>query len=282
MEGNHTMVATPTFSPGLVSVTFRELGIDRVVALAAQAGLASITWAGDAHVPPGDGSAAAHAREATAAAGLSVEAYGSYWRADREPFVPWLRAAAVLGAPRVRVWAGTAGSRATAPAEREAVVQRLAEAADEAASEGIAVHLEFHRSTLTDTGEATRRLLEEVDARRSVPGMPVMTYWQPRPGVSRAIASAEIELLADRISAFHVFAWEPDGTSLPLLDHRDVWLGWLSTFRSMDFSADEGRICKLQLEFVRDASPEAFLEDARELRSWIAELGNAGARRLWG
>src|SRR5699024_9435729 len=51
--------------PGLCSVTFRGLEVDRVVDLAADAALACIEWAGDAHVPPGDTVAAERARACT-------------------------------------------------------------------------------------------------------------------------------------------------------------------------------------------------------------------------
>ena len=39
--------------PGLCSITFRDLSVDDVVALAADAGLAGIEWGADRHVPPG-------------------------------------------------------------------------------------------------------------------------------------------------------------------------------------------------------------------------------------
>ena len=39
---------------GLVSVTFRQLPADEVVAVAAKAGLAAIEWGGDVHVPLGN------------------------------------------------------------------------------------------------------------------------------------------------------------------------------------------------------------------------------------
>ncbi len=38
---------------GLCSVTFRALPPERIVALAAAAGLDVIEWGGDVHVPPG-------------------------------------------------------------------------------------------------------------------------------------------------------------------------------------------------------------------------------------
>ena len=42
-----------TIRPGLCSITFRDLAVDDVVALAAEAGLAGIEWGADRHVPPG-------------------------------------------------------------------------------------------------------------------------------------------------------------------------------------------------------------------------------------
>ena len=39
---------------GLLSVTFRHLPFERIIELAAEAGLDGIEWGGDVHVPPGD------------------------------------------------------------------------------------------------------------------------------------------------------------------------------------------------------------------------------------
>ncbi|WP_415854569.1 TIM barrel protein [Sinomonas sp. G460-2] len=261
------------FSPGLVSVTFRALDIERIAMLARMARLASITWAGEAHVPPGDDASALEAKRLTGGAGLEVEAYGSYWRAGTASFGPVLWAAILLGASRIRVWAGQTGSRETSGAERRAVAHRIASAADRAAAEGISIHLEFHRNTLTDTAESAHGLLEEIDALRTVAQPRVMTYWQPRPGISADSARAEVAMLADRISAFHVFSWEADGTSLPLAQHREQWIGWLEQFRELAETAGNGGRHELQLEFVRNASVEAFQEDADELHTWVAELG---------
>ncbi|NUP75732.1 MAG: TIM barrel protein [Sinomonas sp.] len=224
-------------------------------------------------MPLGDDASAKEARRLTGAAGLGVEAYGSYWRAGTDDFGPVLWAAILLGASRIRVWAGQTGSRETSAEERSAVARRLASAADRAAAEGISIHLEFHRNTLTDTPESAQGLLDEIDALRTVAKPRVMTYWQPRPGISADSALAEIAMLADRISAFHVFSWEADGTRLPLARHRELWIGWLEQFRELAAAAGNGGRHELQLEFVRDASVAAFQEDARELHTWVAELG---------
>ena len=68
--------------PGLVSVTFRQLAPREIVQLAAAAGLRGIEWGGDIHVPHGDLQAARAVRDITAAAGLQVLAYGSYFRLE--------------------------------------------------------------------------------------------------------------------------------------------------------------------------------------------------------
>ncbi|HNC24059.1 MAG TPA: sugar phosphate isomerase/epimerase, partial [Opitutaceae bacterium] len=97
--------------PGLVSVTFRALTPTQIVALVRQAGLRGIEWGGDIHVPHGNLARAREVREMTQEAGLSVAAYGSYYRAAQSEAdglaFEHVRATAVeLGAPTIRVWAG--------------------------------------------------------------------------------------------------------------------------------------------------------------------------------
>src|SRR6185312_13188931 len=98
-------------SPGLVSITFRALTPAEVIALARQAGLRGIEWGGDIHVPHGNGARAREVKEMTAEAGLTVAAYGSYYRAGQADssgltFDAVLETALELGAPLIRVWAG--------------------------------------------------------------------------------------------------------------------------------------------------------------------------------
>ena len=63
---------------GIVSVTFRALAPEQVIALTKQAGLDGIEWGSDVHVPCGAGLRhAEHVGELTRAAGLSVLSLGS-------------------------------------------------------------------------------------------------------------------------------------------------------------------------------------------------------------
>ncbi len=104
-------------TPGLCSVTFRQLDPPALLDLAARAGLAAVEWGADVHVPVGDLATARDVAARTADAGLAVASYGSYWRAGPEDVGPVLATARALGAPRVRVWAGRPArpARATGP-----------------------------------------------------------------------------------------------------------------------------------------------------------------------
>src|SRR6187549_164575 len=97
------------FTCGLVSVTFRQLPPREIVDLARRAELGGIEWGGDVHVPAGDAGRAREVRAMTEDAGLSIVAYGSYYRAgeeDEAAFAPVLDSACALGAPAIRIWAG--------------------------------------------------------------------------------------------------------------------------------------------------------------------------------
>ena len=104
---------------GLVSVTFRQKSVEEIAALTAEAGLSGVEWGGDVHVPPGDREAARRAAQLTRQAGLEVLSYGSYYRCQPgEDFTPVLESALALGAPLIRVWAGTKPWEEASPQER--------------------------------------------------------------------------------------------------------------------------------------------------------------------
>jgi len=260
------MTALTPFRSGLMSVTFRKLGVAQIADLAQRAGLQSITWSADVHVPPGEPATARLAREVSARAALEIEAYGSYWRGEGD-FDPILDSARVGGASRIRIWAGSVGSDLLDADERSALAGRVARAADAAAIHGVSLCLEFHRNTLTDTAESTRDMLAEIAESRLSDLHPVQTYWQPRPGITTANACAEIALLGAQISALHVFSWDENSARLPLAAHREQWRAVLDALKQCPLPNAEVR--ELMLEFVELDSPRQLLDDATELRSWL-------------
>ena len=239
--------------PGLVSVTFRALSAFEVVDLAASTGMRAIEWGGDVHVPVGDSRAAASVAARCADAGIAVAAYGSYYRASGE-FEPVLETAVSLGAPLIRVWAGSSGS---ASAPFESVAADLRRVASVAASAGVEIAVEYHANTVTDTLSSALALFAEVPALRP--------YWQPPIGVSSADARAAVAALLPRLVTAHVFSWGPTGERLPLAAGAYLWRPILASL-----AASPGDRYAL-LEFVRDDSPAAFAEDAATLHTWLSQ-----------
>lgn len=226
--------------PGLVSVTFRQLPPEDVIAFTAQAGLEGIEWGGDVHVPPGDIARARLVGQMTRDAGLEVASYGSYYRLDGDGFEAVLETAQALGAPNIRVWAGRVGSAEATP---EQWVRAVADARRLA---GIDLSVEFHQGTLCDSVAATLRFLGEVESFK--------TYWQPR------TSDESPEALLPHLSNLHVFHWTAEGRR-PLAEGAGEWRRYLEVL--------EGERWAL-LEFVKDDSPEQGLRDAETLRQWLA------------
>lgn len=250
--------------PGLCSVTLRALEPPAVVELAAAAGLEAIEWGGDVHVPPGDVERAAQVRALTEGAGLAVASYGSYLRCEgpaatvEQEARAVLDSAAALGAPRVRVWAGTAGSADATPDAREDVARNLRRACELAAARGIELGLEFHGGTLTDEVGSTLRLMEEVDH----PAL--TTYWQPHQDMPREEALATLRAMLPRTSSIHVFSWWPGSERLALSERSDLWREAFATLAALGGDHDA------LLEFVPGDDPALLAREAGTLRELLA------------
>jgi len=249
--------------PGLVSVTFRALTPAQIVALVRQSGLRGIEWGGDIHVPHGNNARARETRELTLEAGLSVAAYGSYYRAGQSEsaglaFDQVLGTAVELGAPTVRVWAGPAASAVADAALHARVADDLRRIAGLAAAVHISVSLEFHSGTLADTADSTRRLLDEVEHPN------LFTYWQPPLERDTAGCLADLRLLLPRVTHLHVFHWRPTPMErLPLADGSVRW----HEFLEIAAGAPGDRYA--MLEFVERDAPECYLRDAATLKAWL-------------
>ncbi|MFG2599725.1 sugar phosphate isomerase/epimerase family protein [Streptomyces sp. NPDC048462] len=248
--------------PGLCSVTFRRLPAAEVARRAAGAGLEVIEWGADVHAPAAEPDTVRAVRQATDRYGMTCCSYGSYFRATRGElagFPAVARAAVLLGAPRIRVWAGAAGSRSASPGERRETVRCLREAARIAAGHGLLLAPEFHGGTLTDTVASTARLLDEVGAEN------VRTYWQPPLDAPDEEALAGLAELADRVCAVHAFSWWPGNNRLPLGARSHLWTAALGLLA--------GRGVEALLEFVPGDDPEVLAREAAALRGFALPDG---------
>ena len=247
-------------TPGLVSVTFRQLAAEAIIGLCLENNLRTIEWGGDIHVPHGVEDIAARVGDMTRAAGLSVAGYGSYYRLGNgagPDFAEVLASARALGAPVIRVWAGNQGSVDTSVATRQRIAADALRCADLAGAEGIAIAYEFHANTLTDTTSSALDLLEAT-------GHPfIKTLWQPPHGLTVEECVRSLAAIASRLQHLHVFHWWPDGSRrLALHEGKERWRTYIDELRRL------GPGCPLLIEFVRDDNPAVLMQDA----STLAEL----------
>lgn len=246
------MIPMP-LSPGMCSVTLRALGFDAVVRTAAEAGLAGIEWGSDVHVH--DVGSAAKARTATLAAGLQIMSLGSYYRAGSfGNFEDTLALATELGAPRIRIWAGDAGSADATAAQRDAVVEDTQRIARLAAARGATLAFEYHRDTLTDSASTTLDLLRQVDR------PDVGTYWQPAVGLTDEQALESLQQVIEHVVGVHAFSWWPDTERLPLAARQHLWEA------VADVLLANGKNVDIMLEFVADDLPKNVITDASYLK----------------
>jgi sugar phosphate isomerase/epimerase len=255
-----------TIHSGLVSITFRKLTPRQVVDASAAAGLAGIEWGGDIHVPHGDLAQAAEVRRMTTEAGLTVAAYGSYYRAGASEaaglsFESVLETARVLGAPVIRIWAGPKGSGALDAATRAGIVADSRRIAGMAARAGIGIASEYHGGTLTDTDLSTATYLAEVGHEN------FKTYWQPRVGTDVEEALTGLRQVLPQLAHLHVFHWWPDAAHrLPLAAGTDRWSRYLA------LAATRPGDCFAMLEFVANDDPALLPTEAATLNQWLKAL----------
>jgi 3-dehydroshikimate dehydratase len=246
-------------TPGLVSITFRSLSPSAIVELCRQNGLSNIEWGGDVHVPHGEERTAGVVGELTRSAGLSIAAYGSYYRLaspDGPDFPSVLATAIALGAPTIRVWAGNCGSAEADHALKNKIAGDALRCADLAAARNISIAYEFHDGTLTDSTNSALELLGTTEHPF------IKTLWQPPHGLSLQECLASLRALLPRLQHLHVFHWWPDSSHRrPLEEGRNRWSAYIVELQQLR------KDIPLLLEFVREDDPVSLQQDAKTLLS---------------
>ncbi|WP_243704752.1 sugar phosphate isomerase/epimerase [Micromonospora sp. KC723] len=243
-------------------MTLRHRSAAAVLDVTAAACLSCVEWGADVHVPPGDRDTAARVRAESLDRGIRVASYGSYFRAGpqaAEEFTAVLASAVALGAPRIRIWAGTVGSAAATAEQRRAVVRETRAAARQASDVGIDLAFEYHSGTLTDTAASTLELLTDVGH----PG--VRTYWQPPVGLADVDAVDDLRRVLPWVDTVHVFSWWPRQERLPLAARERLWRGVFTLLRGT------GRQHDTLLEFVPDDDAHRVAGEAATLTRLIEE-----------
>ena len=249
------------FTPGIVSVTFRELSIDKIICLCRENGLSAIEVGGDVHLRPGDLREAERISALCRDAGVSPVSYGSYYRCEENSGAEdVIYTAAALGASNIRIWAGSGGSAAESGDASRANRANIAAAAKNfcraAAERGLGVSFEWHQNTLTDTLDSALRLITEINE----PNLSL--YWQPNQSRDFETNLSELTIALPHVSNVHVFAWRGND-KFPLCKQAAEWESYLSVLSS------DGRERALLLEFVPNGKIEELIRDAAALRELI-------------
>ena len=252
-------------APGLCSITFRALSVDEIIPLAKANGLAAIEWGGDIHVPAGRLDIAAAVGRRCAEAGLRTPSYGSYFRVTPESelttFAPVVETARMLGADTVRVWADNKSSREMDNSYFCRLVDAGRELCEMAMRAGCTVGFEYHLGTATDTNESALRLIQ------AIVHPAARLYWQPRQRTSVPGRLAGLREAAPFLTHLHVFQWTGERDTRHLL--ADGKMDWQAYFAC---AADAPGDRCAYLEFVRDDSVHAFIQDAATLREMLGNL----------
>lgn len=250
------------FSLGLTSVTFRHLDFRQIPACCVQAGLSCIEWGGDVHVPPAAPDRAIQAARLTAAAGLRVSSYGSYYRCGEArdapaAFAPHLETARRLGAPVVRLWAGSRGSREADSTYFQRIAEETRALCRMAAAANITLAFEYHPHTLTDCAQAAVRLAEAVGM------VNCGLYFQADPALSVQENRRALRRLLPYLKKVHVYHCDPAFRRLSLGES-----GGSALWRELLAELGAAQVCvDLLFEFLKDPTPEGLLREAELLRS---------------
>lgn len=256
-------------TPGIVSATFRDKTADDIIRLCKEAGLEAVEWSENAHVMPDDPEGAAALYEKTKAAGLSVAAYGSYFRLGQNDdpetaFRASIRSAAALHAPLIRIWAGTKPSAEVSGGERKKMAAETRTVCEIAAEYDIKVAMEWHKNTLTDTNESAMAFLEEVNHEN------LYCLWQPTVALTMEQREEGLALLknhpmGERLLNLHMYYWL-DGVRRPFREGMGEWARYLA-------QVEPGTQRFGLLEFVMGNTEEQFLADAAELHRLLKTAG---------
>ena len=258
---------------GLCSITFRKLSPKELAALAKKAELDVIEWGSDVHCPAGNLDVAKEVAAITAEAGLATSSYGSYyWIGTFENFEDYAKSAEVLGAKTIRVWAYEQLSSMATAEDWQKAIEDSRRIADIAAAKGLSISYEYHGGTLTDTIDATVRLLTETDRDN------IFTYWQPPVGScpDQNLCDIDVLLKMKKLSNLHLFSWIPaEGGGIEKLPLEGLGEDWKRYIKAA-VPADPTLLLEhtteppsLLLEFTKGDCTQQFLEDAKFLKNLL-------------
>jgi len=160
----------------LCTIAFRERLLEDAINIAQQIGFDGVEiWGREPHISENfDERRVRAARKMIEDRNLTICGLGSYLRfsgsapteddEDSPDLASVLHTARVLGAPIVRVWAGSSPSSKARKRDWNLCVQELKGACEKAANVGAEIAVEMQSGTFADTAASANRLLDDVSA----------------------------------------------------------------------------------------------------------------------
>ncbi len=262
------------FKSGLVSITFRKETPESIIRLAGEAGLEMIEWGSDVHVKPEDTGTAARVGKMTADAGMSVAAYGSYYRLGErgkpcgapDEFKRICEAARLLGTDVIRVWGGSKSPADLSEGELAGMAEEAQILCGYAAGYGLNITLECHNFTVTEDHVSAASFYRRVDRDN------FLAYWQPNQFRSFEYNVGALKALLPLTANIHVFSWKGH-ERFPLETGEAQWMEYLRTAAEIP-GPSGGRPRGLLLEFMHDDSTGTLRKAASVLKTWIEGFEN--------
>ncbi len=160
---------------GLCTIAFSERPLEEVLELAAKTGFDGVElWGKPDHLPLTRSDAEVKAiRDRIRAVGLKGCIYGSYVvlgdgqdaHAKDKDFDRTIQIATLLGAPIIRIWAGTKNSELLSKDEWTRIVEDGKRFCERAEKAGVILALEMHPNCATNKARATVELIRRVGSR---------------------------------------------------------------------------------------------------------------------
>lgn len=246
---------------GITSVTFRYLDYETVLDYCVESGLNCIEWGSDVHVPEQDFVRILRVKEASDRAGIRICSYGSYYKLCEhenyeEAFRAYLKAADVLKASIIRLWAGNLGADQASKEYYEQAVKETQTLCDMAIEYGITLAFEFHRGTLSDTADHAIQIYKDINRKNFA------LYYQYDSQISIEENITSLEKMLPYVKMIHVAYNDMKYKQMSLEEGEGIVL-WTSLVKLLEEHDSEA---SLLFEFLKDSSLEGLKHETEIMR----------------
>lgn len=243
---------------GMTSLTFRNESVETVLKYASQAGISGIEWGvSDGHMILCDGERAKEIKALSEKYNIEIFSLGSYCKMEnREDCDKTLETAFLLGAPVIRVWAGTKPPCKCDKEYIRMIADNTIYMAKKAQKLNIRIGFEYHQNTLTETSESAAKLIELVGMKN------VGLYWQPLHSSNLEdnlkARKAAIPLLVGNL---HIHNYSIEKGYQPLSEIKEILHMYYDDIKNEPYN--------LLIEFVKDSDLNIFVEDVNTLKEVV-------------